>query len=72
MKFEQPEPAEWQEYVERGDRHPELPVWFKEVRNSKNFKKSEKLPAQKTIDQTRSARKAARKMDFISRGKMGK
>lgn len=72
MKFEEAESAEWQEYVERGDFHPELPVWFKEVRNSSNFKKSEKLPAQKTIDQSRSQRKAARKMDFISRGKLGR
>ena len=41
MKFEEAESAEWQEYVERGDFHPVLPVWFKEVRNSSNFKKSE-------------------------------
>lgn len=71
MKFEQPEPAEWLSYVEQGDKHPALPVWFKEVRNSRNFKKSEKLPEQKVINQSRGARKAARKMDFISRGKMG-
>lgn len=72
MKFEVPEPAEWLEYVKKGDRHPELPIWFKEAKNSRNLKHSEKLPGQSAIDSVRGARKNARKMDFISRGKLGR
>ena len=71
MKFEMPEPEEWLEYVRAGDRHPDLPVWLKEARNSRNLKRSEKMPEQNLVDQSRGSRKAARKMDFISRGKMG-
>ena len=70
MKFEQPEPEEWLEYVKKGDAHPQLPVWLKEVRDSRNLKRQVKLPEQKSVDQSRGSRKAARKMDFISRGKM--
>lgn len=65
MKFEQSEPAEWETYVKTGDKNPEIPIWFKEVRNSKNFKKMQKIPSQKDIDQSRNARKTSRKIGFI-------
>lgn len=64
LRFEVPEPAEWLEYVKKGDKNPEKPIWKQEKTN--NRKSSfEKL----TNDSLGPSRKSIRKMDFISRGK---
>ncbi|MBO4404798.1 MAG: RluA family pseudouridine synthase [Treponema sp.] len=62
MKFEVPEPAEWEEYVKKGDLHPKTPVWKQERISSskKDFVPPKNIPS----------RKENRKMDFIQRGKM--
>lgn len=58
MKFEVEEPAEWADYVKKGDLHPKVPLWLQ--------KEKESLPIEK--GQVLSNRKI-RGMDFISRGK---
>ncbi len=65
MKFEVPEPAEWAEYVRKGDPHPRKPVWAESVHHGSRSGKPDKpvfMPKQ-------VSRKDMRKMDFISRGK---
>lgn len=65
MHFEVPEPAEWIEYVKKGDPHPETPVWITE-RSSQKKSSSKDFnpgPAQKRL-----SGKEKNKMDFISRG----
>ncbi len=65
MKFEVPEPAEWAEYVRKGDPHPRKPVCAASVPHGSRSGKSDKpvfMPKQ-------VSRKDMRKMDFISRGK---
>ena len=81
MKFEVPEPAEWKEYVERGDMHPRTPVWKEEQKqNSLRRHKEEKFSAAKGASNkpsnaqlnTPRSNKEMRKMDFIQRGKSGR
>jgi 23S rRNA pseudouridine1911/1915/1917 synthase len=66
MKFEIAEPAEWLEYVQKGDPHPVQPVWFatgKETESSKPHKKPQEMTK-------RISGKKLAEMDFITRGKL--
>ncbi len=65
MKFEVPEPKEWEEYVKKGDSHPTAPVWKNET--NERLKKSKSIENIKTSIQI--SRKKERKMNFIERGK---
>ncbi|MCR5218031.1 RluA family pseudouridine synthase [Treponema sp.] len=60
MRFDIPEPEEWLEYVKKGDRHPQTPVWFKKFKPEPQ----KNIPLQKT-----ESRKSLRHMNFIERGK---
>lgn len=63
MSFEIPEPEEWVQYVKKGDRNPETPVWRAE-RPARNDSFGENMQ-----ETGRSYRRKLKKMDFISRGK---
>ena len=63
LRFEVPEPEEWLLYVQRGDRHPQTPIWFdreaqRQMRQS--YTNSSPVPA------PRLSRKQRSKMDFIA------
>lgn len=60
MKFEVAEPEEWEEYVLRGDRNSQKPVW-----SEKKQPRKEEL----NLGQKRLSRKEASHMDFIQAGK---
>src|SRR5574344_1221771 len=63
MHFEVPEPEEWLKYVEKGDSHPDTPVWKMErkmiVKNGEH----------KMQNEVHLSRKQTSHMDFISKGK---
>jgi 23S rRNA pseudouridine1911/1915/1917 synthase len=63
MRFEIPEPAEWAEYVEKGDENPAIPVWREEKFPQK------KSGAENFSSQKIESRRNLHKMDFIARGK---
>lgn len=63
LKFEVPEPAEWSEYVIRGDKHPNRPVW-----EEKQPPRHEEIQ----LGQRRLTRKDTAHMDFIQAGKKHK
>ena len=70
MKFEVPEPAEWNTYVEKGDLHPKKPVWDlpqnrKDVSNKSGHPQHEELK----LGQRRLTAKDKAHMDFIKSGK---
>ena len=69
MKFEIPEPAEWGEYVKKGDPHPKKPVWDlpenKLGRSHQNKPHHEELK----LGQRRLSAKDKAHMDFIKSGK---
>ncbi len=71
MKFEVAEPAEWKEYVERGDSHPRKPVWKLERIKENKSEKEKNLPVTSNGRGgfKRLTGKEKNKMDFISRGK---
>ncbi len=64
MKFEVPEPEEWSTYVQKGDPHPEKPVWdLPHNRPGKSHHEELKL------GQRRLSAKDKAHMDFIKSGK---
>jgi len=67
MKFEVPEPEEWTSYVEKGDKHPKIPVWMEEKKKDrqKNTGNREELK----LGDRRLTKKAAAHMDFIQKGR---
>lgn len=66
MKFEVPEPENWAEYVEKGDLHPEKPLWDKSFENGKKAgAKKEELK----LGEKRLSRKDKAHMNFIESGK---
>lgn len=69
MKFEVPEPAEWREYVEKGDPHPRTPVWKEERKSEEKAAASKAMAPVANGGYKRLSRKEKSKMDFISRGK---
>ena len=60
LLFEVPEPEEWASYVQKGDKHPQKPVW--EV-----HEKPQKEELQ--LGERKLTHKQASHMDFIQRGK---
>ena len=64
MKFEVPEPEEWSTYVQKGDPHPEKPVWDL-PQNRPNSGRHEELK----LGQRRLSAKDKAHMDFIKSGK---
>ncbi len=62
MKFEVPEPKEWENYVEKGDFHPDTPIW-RQQRESKPTHKQE------SFTPSGFSSKRSHKGDFISQGK---
>lgn len=65
MKFEVPEPEEWKTYVEKGDPHPQTPIWLEKRAKSA-------IPRQSSYSsgaRSSASKKDLRHMDFISRGK---
>lgn len=66
MLFEVPEPEEWQKYAEKGDKHPQTPIWLKERNSdSRNNKKDLEI----THEKLKLTKKATAHMDFIQKGK---
>ena len=68
MKFEVPEPAEWAEYVERGDKNPAKPVWVNEDLKNKN-EKSKSRNNNLLLGERRLSKKDKAHMNFIESGK---
>jgi len=62
MKFEVPEPKEWEEYVTKGDLHPDTPIWRQEQKPKQSYKAQSFNPSGLKT-------KRDHKGDFISRGK---
>ena len=60
LKFEVPEPEEWTLYVQKGDKHPQKPVWDIPVKAHKE---------EIELGERKLSRKQAAHMDFIQRGK---
>lgn len=75
MKFEVAEPEEWKSYVEKGDKHPETPVWSKEKTNKEHVRfhknaKIEDFDGEKIeLGKRRLSAKDRAHMDFIQQGK---
>lgn len=73
MVFEVPEPDEWAEYVEKGDKHPEKPVWV--VERNAGFEKKGKTGGKNKHSNDLSVgnrplnNKQKSHMDFIQAGK---
>ncbi len=78
MKFEVPEPAEWLEYVQKGDSHPATPAWIEEIQKRFNSgegesfhqhgkKLREDAPVQ--LGPKRLSKKDKAHMNFIEQGK---
>ncbi len=66
MKFEVPEPSEWEAYVRKGDEKPAKPVWNAEKSSTKhNSRKNDELK----LGERRLSRKDTAHMNFIERGK---
>ena len=65
MKFEVPEDEYWSKYVEKGDPHPELPVW----RDSKSEYNHPPRTEKTVSTSARIPKKQASKMNFIEAGK---
>lgn len=74
MKFEVPEDKEWAAYVEKGDLHPEKPVWEIEKEEYTKIKKSgQSTTTDFSFQKNKNiSKKSLRKMDFIAQGKFGK
>ena len=69
MKFEVPEPEEWEKYVEKGDLHPQKPVWdLPENRGGQGHQKHPQNEGLK-LGQRRLSAKDKAHMDFIKSGK---
>ncbi len=64
MKFEVPEPDTWLSYVEKGDEHPETPIWNQKTTQHHDSRKKE--PNEKDIQARRTK---LRKMNYIDRAK---
>ena len=70
MKFEMPEPKEWEEYVLKGDLHPQKTLWNVESINSKyKSKNSSKSDDSIVLEQRRLSQKQKSHMNFIEAGK---
>ena len=69
LKFEVPEPAEWNSYVEKGDEHPKKPVWDKSFDSKQNHKTHKNTSDYENLGERRLSRKDKAHMDFIKTGK---
>lgn len=77
MQFEVAEPAEWKTYVEKGDLHPETPVWIQERKEKtrQNFSNGKDSNFQNFDDEKidlghrRLSAKEKAHMNFIQQGK---
>ena len=69
MVFEVPEPKEWCEYAEKGDKHPELPVWIKEKQEKSASSRTKENKNELNLGERKLTRKSAAHMDYIQRGK---
>ncbi|WP_296010519.1 RluA family pseudouridine synthase [uncultured Treponema sp.] len=67
MSFEIPEPEEWEQYVKKGDLHPQIPIWANERKERIQYN----AQIENITTPDHSLRRQARKMDFIARGKSG-
>ena len=65
-----PEPKEWEEYVLKGDLHPQKTLWSVESINSKyKSKSSSKSDDSIVLEQRRHSQKQKSHMNFIEAGK---
>jgi 23S rRNA pseudouridine1911/1915/1917 synthase len=69
MKFEVPEPAEWGEYVKKGDPHPKKPVWDLPENKLGHSHQSKLHHEELKLGQRRLSAKDKAHMDFIKSGK---
>ncbi len=76
MSFEVKEPSQWLEYVQKGDEHPETPVWIQALNNifensaGEHFHSRSNQNTQKVeLGQKRLSRKDRAHMNFIEAGK---
>lgn len=67
MIFEVPEPEEWQLYVEKGDKNPQLPIWTKDFHQNQKY--HNKNDSSLKLGERKLSRKSAAHMDFIQQGK---
>ena len=65
LRFEVPEPKEWEAYVRQGDENPLTPIWFNKVSHADGRGQKAPLPKEKI----RLSAKQKSHMDFISQGK---
>ncbi|MFA6857194.1 MAG: RluA family pseudouridine synthase [Treponema sp.] len=70
MKFEIPEPAEWLEYVKKGDLHPAVPVWQKEFDKKHTARKHTAHNETKQEQQDHVSGRKLAHMSFMDRGKI--
>ena len=75
LRFEVAEPEEWKKYVEKGDKHPEPPIW-KQEKSEKEHVRFHKHAAVESFDggkvelgKKRLSAKDKAHMDFIQQGK---
>ncbi len=71
LRFENPEPPEWEKYVKTGDFHPEPPVW----QNGSFSQKSRSAAhtaytANSGVKGAHLSKKALSSLDFIAKGKL--
>ena len=70
MKFEVPEPKEWEEYVLKGDAHPKKPVWdLQQNKKDASNKSGHSHHDELKLGQRRLSAKDKAHMDFIKSGK---
>lgn len=75
LRFEVAEPEEWKKYVEKGDKHPEIPIW-KQEKSEKEHVRFHKHANVESFDggkvelgKKRLSAKDKAHMDFIQQGK---
>lgn len=66
--FEVPEPEEWHLYVQKGDIHPEVPIWEKEFKKNEQ-RKSNSSKDKIILGEKRLSRKDKVHMSFFESGK---
>lgn len=69
MVFEVPEPAEWKDYVEKGDKHPKKPVWAPENEHKGKAFTNPKKDEEVLLGSKRLSKKDKAHMNFIEAGK---
>lgn len=69
MKFEVPEPEEWSKYAQRGDKHPQTPIWMEQRQEKSNRIVNQNNRESLNLGERKLTRKSAAHMDFIQQGK---